>query len=87
MGLIELTQRVRSAIEKRLAGSTVVFDSDSSDRVYGVVSWQGFAPMDQVERQRHLTETLEQALTPDEMLHVGVLLTMTPDELADDNAA
>ena len=49
-------------------------------KVTGSVLWDGFAEMDDVERQDRLRDLLEQRLGADVQL-VGVLLAYTPREL------
>jgi acid stress-induced BolA-like protein IbaG/YrbA len=39
-----------------------------------------FSGMDQVDRQRLVWTTLRHVLAPEQLLHVGLLMTLTPAE-------
>jgi len=49
-------------------------------RVGGVIVWDGFAGKTQLERQRVLWDALRDSLRSDELLDVGLILTLTPRE-------
>lgn len=58
-----------------------------SDTTSGVLIWQGFEPLEQVERQRRVWESLRSALSLDEKRSISLLITLTPDELRSIRAA
>jgi acid stress-induced BolA-like protein IbaG/YrbA len=51
-------------------------------KVGGHVVWDGFDGVEQIERQRRLWNTLRAELNADEFVHVGVILTLAPIEVA-----
>ena len=51
-------------------------------RITGVVTWEGFRDLSQLERQNRLWEALRKSLTEAEQRAIGMLLTFTPEELA-----
>ena len=50
-------------------------------RLGGVVAWSGFRGKGQIDRQRLLWDALRQELDDDELLQIGLILTVTPEQL------
>jgi hypothetical protein len=77
-------QRLRDLVEQAFKGAKLsdVERVPGSERLGGVVVWTGFAGQTQIVRQRALSQHLRAQLSPDEWLQVGLLLTVTPEELA-----
>ena len=79
-------QEVTDALKAAFPGIEVSIDVLPDGRISGSVVWEGFAGLDQVDRQNKIRTLLRQKLGADAQ-QVGVLLTYTPDELNAMNAA
>lgn len=82
-----LNDRVRELIAEHFAGAEIRLEDDNPTRCVGMMVWTGFSGVEQVDRQRRLAAVLREGLRPEDLVNVGVILTMTPDEIADDDAA
>ncbi|MDQ2686653.1 MAG: hypothetical protein M3Y28_02175 [Armatimonadota bacterium] len=51
-------------------------------KVGGLLIWTGFAGKSQLERQAEVWEVLRTALSSDEQLNLGTILTVSPQEVA-----
>lgn len=49
-------------------------------KVSGLIVWQGFEGLEQVDRQSRLWKTLRSSLSRDEQLKISAILTMAPVE-------
>jgi len=72
-------------IERALGRELLEFKSGiqrglRSERVIGFVVSKEFTGQDHVSRQNRLQSILRQALTPDELLHIGPIATLSPEE-------
>ena len=82
-----LTERVTRILEARFPGVIVALEPASSpDRIGGWIVWGGFDGRDHVERRRLLKDALS-GLTPEDRLSLGPILTLTPSEASDEQAA
>jgi hypothetical protein len=87
MGQQTLTERVTRLLEGRFPGVVVALDpTGPPDRVAGWIVWAGFENRDQVDRQRLLRQVLSE-LPAEDRLYLGPILTLTPDEASDEEAA
>ena len=77
-------QRVRDIVQQAFDGAELshVERVPGSNNLGGVVVWSGFSGQAHVDRQRALWDALRGQLSKVERLHVGLLLTLTPRELA-----
>ncbi len=81
-----MEQKVRDLLQTAFPGIDVDFEVLPDGRISGSVVWAGFAELDHVDRQKKIRELLLEKLGA-EAQQVGVLLTYTPDEIKEMNAA
>jgi len=76
-----MVERVKEILRQSFPGMNVeAIRTTSAGRVAGRVEWDGFADMDDVERQERIRAILRDKLG-DEFHEVSILLAYTPDEL------
>jgi len=84
-----LTSKIRSILKDHFPG--IVIDDLRRPRpgggIGGVLVWDGFSSMEQVERQRRIWEVLRARLTVEEQQSLSLMITLTPDELRSIRAA
>ncbi len=85
--MAELKDEAERVLRLAYPGSRIALTRGPNGRVSGVVEWQGFQTLDHVDRQRHLAKTLRESIDPALLSDVGVVLTLTPDEAAGEEAA
>jgi hypothetical protein len=78
----ELIQKLTQLLQQNFEGGEVEFETTGTQRVGGVLIWEGFTGLQQIERQRRVWEVIRNALAPDEQLQVAALLTLTPEEMS-----
>lgn len=76
----ESEARINRRLEQSFPGATVELETPYDDRVGGVLLWDGFQGVDQIDRQRRLWKALRSGLTQGEQLRVTAILTVTPSE-------
>lgn len=83
-----LSEKVATVLNEAFAGCELGIDAAGPDaRIAGWMVWTGFDGRSQLERQRQLRETLRQSLEARELHQVGMILTLTPDEVRDEEVA
>ena len=84
-----LTGKVRGILRTHFPGIVVedVKRGGASKRIGGLLIWDGFVSMEQVERQRRIWEALRSSLTDEERQSLSLMITLTPDELRSIRAA
>lgn len=86
--LAQVTQRVAKAISDAMPGSKFLPDEPRyGPNVTGLLVWDGFCDMEQIERQRHLSRAIKERLAPEDDSRVGVILTFAPDEWREEDVA
>jgi len=83
MGQQTLIERVTQLLETRFPGVVVALEPD---RVGGWIVWGGFEGRDHIDRQRLVREALS-GLPQEDRVSVGPILTLTPSEASDEEAA
>lgn len=79
----KLMERLREIFASEFPGSRAELDVwPESDRVGGFLVWRGFQDVEQLDRQRQLERALRKNLTRRERMHVTLIMTATPRELA-----
>ena len=80
---VKLTQEaITGILQKRFEGIAVEFDPYRRGRkLQGILAWDGFEGMAQLDRQELVRETLRSHLTDEQEHLTGLLLTVTPREL------
>lgn len=78
---------LKTKVEKVLASALKGFQSgillsDSKERVLGYVVSSEFSGQDHAKRQARLNNVLEKALDADELLRLGPIATLSPEEAA-----
>lgn len=77
--------RLRNALSQlQFSPEQVHLESTDSGKIGGHIISAHFTGKSQLERQNLLWEGLEQQLEPDELKQIVALLTVTPEEIADD---
>lgn len=85
--MASILETIESILRDQLGGFVSGLDQDEqTGRVMGFVISSDFDDLDQKTRQRKLAEPLESRLSPEQMLCIGPIVTMTPDEAAIDEA-
>jgi acid stress-induced BolA-like protein IbaG/YrbA len=75
--------RLREVLQRELeADASDVDETSPGGRVSGLVVAPVFSGKDQVERQRLVWGVLRRHLEAEVLAHVGLLMTLTPAELA-----
>lgn len=80
MGSIEGTVE-RILTEQFEDASTKITPIEYSNRVGGSIVWSGFLGVAQIDRQMMVRNALRAKLTEDDLIHVGTILTFTPEEI------
>lgn len=84
--MVEIEQQIITALSSAFTGIVVKLEVMPSGRISGSVVWEYFNGCDDAERQRMIRDVLQRQLGQDSTT-VGVLLTYTPEELEEMNAA
>ena len=80
-------RQIEKILGDKLSGFVSGLDQDEqTGRVMGFVISSDFDDLDQKARQRELAKLLESELSSKQMLCIGPIVTMTPDEAAIDEA-
>ena len=78
----KLRQKVLDLLKSEFSGSEVQLDEPKEDeRIFGYLIWDGFAELDQLDRQRQVWNLLRRELDREDQRSVLAILTVTPDEL------
>ncbi len=73
---------VRTVLDREFPGATANLEQETpAGRVMGMLIWDGFEGMDQLDRQRLLAAKLREGLPPEERHRVSIL-TLTNAETA-----
>jgi hypothetical protein len=79
----ELIRRLYELLHAQFANSELTLEQvPGLQRVGGLLAWEGFEGLEQMDRQRHLWQVLRASLPPEDQLRITAILTMTPAELA-----
>ena len=79
------SERVRTALESlQFKPDEIHLELTRSGSVGGHIVSASFTGQSQMERQEQLWKGLKNQLRPDELVKIVALLTMTPEEIADD---
>jgi hypothetical protein len=85
--MASILEAIEAILRDQLGGFVSGLDEDEqTGRVMGFIISSDFDNLDQKTRQRKFAEPLESKLSPDQMLRIGPIVTMTPDEAAIDEA-
>jgi len=76
------TSKLRQVLVKRFPGAEVpsLRREMRPGRIGGILVWPKFRGKGQLERQEELLAKLRADLTPEDLLEIGLILTVTPDE-------
>jgi hypothetical protein len=79
----DVTAKLLEVLSAAFPGSTTedLERAPGSDRITGLLVWDGFADLDPADRQSMLWRNLRQGLAEADLREVGLLFTVTPDEL------
>jgi hypothetical protein len=75
-------RKLRKLIAHHFAGGRLELRRLDAGRVSGLLTWDGFDEIEQIERQRAIWRVLRANLTPEEQLRVAAILTMSIEEMA-----
>ena len=85
--MASILETIDSILRDQLGGFVSGLDQDEqTGRVMGFVISSDWDDLDQKARQRELAKLLESELSSEQMLRIGPIVTMTPDEAAIDEA-
>jgi hypothetical protein len=73
--------RLNEALRAGFEGAEPRLEVPYEDRVGGILSWQGFAGKDQIDRQRQLSAFLRQTFSQEELQRITAIFAVTPNEL------
>ena len=73
--------QLSDALSRRLSGSEVTHEQIRADRYRFVVVWPHFDSMGHPERQRLVWDIAEQELNREDLLNVGMILTLGVEDL------
>jgi len=74
-----LRQKIRRVLKQEFPKADITIDRPGS-KVTGLIVWQGFDGLEQIDRQSHLWKILRSRLSPDEQFKIAAILTMAPVE-------
>jgi hypothetical protein len=78
----DLEAAINALVESKYAGSKVQFDHDPGySKIIGTVVWDDFEGHSQSERQHDLWQVLRSGLDSDQIVRIGLLMTLTHAEL------
>ena len=85
----KLIEKIKLVLQENLPGVAVdeLEKSGRSGKIGGVLVWDAFRDLEQVERQEKVWSVLRASLSKDEQLSISLLITLTPDELKSIRAA
>jgi hypothetical protein len=75
-------RKLRKLIAHHFAGARLELRRLGAGRVSGLLTWDGFGGVEQIERQRTVWGVLRANLTPEEQLRVAAILTLSSQEMA-----
>ena len=76
-----LSRRLKSILAESFPGASLRIERRGPLKKYGgIIVWQGFEGMEQIDRQRQLWSRLRSALSAEDQLRITAILTMTPAE-------
>lgn len=82
---MEILEQVTSTLKKlHFASPEIHLEKTSSGKVGGHVVSVSFTGKSQIERQHDLWKGLRSNLVPDELNKIVAILTVTPEEIGDD---
>ena len=76
-----LIQRLNQILQQEFPGSIPELEVVKPlQKVGGFLLWDGFDDLDQLDRQRKVSEVIREQLPPHEAVRVTTIFTMTPAE-------
>jgi hypothetical protein len=75
-----LMKKLPEVLKKKFPNATLELEKSGPGKVAGFLVWKGFAGMEQIKRQERLWKELRRKLSPDELLQITAILTMTQEE-------
>lgn len=73
--------RVEQVLRKKFGGGETILERfPGTMKIGGYLIWNGFADLDQLDRQRLLTQALRESLGDDYRSRITTILTVTPAE-------
>jgi hypothetical protein len=78
-----LKPRVRRILAEEFNGARIDLERETpEDKITGSLVWDGFEGKDQLDRQLAVRGILRSKLAVDQAAQVGLIITVTPDEMA-----
>jgi hypothetical protein len=75
-----MVERVTEVLESAFPGIDLEIEEMPNGRIMGTAVWEGFAGLDQVDRQMKLRDAVRVSQNAGDC-QLGVILTYTPEEL------
>lgn len=74
-----LVQKLNELFQRQMPGCQFLPEM-AKPRVGGTILWEGFAGMDQVDRQKIVRTAIREHLDAEAQLKVSLIVTLTPQE-------
>ncbi len=78
----DFISELKELLSTHFHDSEIELDALGAGRVGGLIAWNGFSGIEQIERQRQLWKFLREKLNREQQLKLSAILTLTPDEMA-----
>ena len=77
----QLTQQIKEALEQRFSGADAdgITWQQNTERIGGLLLWEGFAGLEHLERQRQIWDLLRNRFAA-EAVQVSLIFAYTPHE-------
>lgn len=76
-----LVEEIEDIFRRELPGSEPALEAfAASTKVGGYLVWNGFSGKEQTERQSSVRRVMRQHLSPEDLVRVSLVLTLTPNE-------
>ena len=80
--MVQLIDKVTKSLHQAFPGCEAKIEPGSAARrIGGVLIWNGFDGVDQIDRQRMVREALDKAVPGPDRRSVSLILTLTPTEM------
>lgn len=83
----DLKNRLDEMFQKEFPGSSFTPEILPGGKVAGTLAWSGFKSKDPVDRQDQVWDLIKQIFERHEILQISTILTVLPEDIADDEAA